>query len=216
MEKTFWHQRWENNEIAFHERGGNRLLMKYLHRLDLAAGARLFIPLCGKTLDIAWLPASGYRVAGAELSEIAVRQLFEALEIKPAISTTGRLKRYSAENMDIFLGDIFDLSGGLLGRVDAVYDRAALVAFPQDMRGRYAAHVMNMTAKAPQLLICYEYDQDALAGPPFSVSAGEVRRHYAKAYDASLLESAEISGGLKGKCPARETIWLLKPVSFYI
>lgn len=211
MEPSFWHQRWNNDEIAFHERGGNALFISYFDRLSLAPGSRVFVPLCGKTRDIAWLLARGFRVAGAELSEIAVRQLFEELGVKPDISDAGRMKRYRAPDIEIFLGDIFDLSAPLLGPVDAIYDRAALVALPEDMRARYAAHLQAITNKARQLLICFEYDQNAQEGPPFSVDEAEVARLYAKDYSLSLLHRAEIPGGLKKICPAQEVIRLLMP-----
>jgi thiopurine S-methyltransferase len=98
----------------------------------------------------------------------------------------------------------------MLGPVDAVYDRAALVALPASMRDRYIAHLTSITAKAPQLLICYEYDQSAMEGPPFSITGEEVLRYYAATYDAKLLASAEVPGGLKGKCSAKEHVWLLR------
>ncbi|MGE3977676.1 MAG: thiopurine S-methyltransferase, partial [Nitrospira sp.] len=115
-----------------------------------------------------------------------------------------------ANNLDIFVGDIFAMSAKMLGSVDAVYDRAALVAFPEDMRNRYTVHLMEMTGQAPQLLISYEYDQSLMEGPPFSVSNEEVHRQYASTYDLTLLASTEVSGGLKGKGPAKENVWLLK------
>jgi len=97
----------------------------------------------------------------------------------------------------------------LLGPVDAVYDRAALVALPADVRQRYAAHLIEIIATAPQLLICYEYDQTLQAGPPFSVDREELHRHYRESYRLTLLDSADVAGGLKGKCPAKENVWLL-------
>jgi thiopurine S-methyltransferase len=98
----------------------------------------------------------------------------------------------------------------MLGQVDAVYDRAALVALPEGMRQRYTAHLMEITGKAPQLLIGYEYDQSLKQGPPFSVSNEEVRRQYAGSYDVRLIFSADLPGGLKGTCPATENVWLLQ------
>ncbi|MEX5283176.1 MAG: thiopurine S-methyltransferase [Nitrospiraceae bacterium] len=210
MDPSFWHQRWEKNEIAFHESKANPLLVEHFRELGVAKGSRIFVPLCGKTLDISWLLSNGYRVAGAELSRLAIEQLFTELGQQPAISATGQVERWSAPQLDVFVGDIFALSGERLGPVDAVYDRAALVAFPEEMRDRYAAHLTTMTGKAPQLLICYEYDQRMMDGPPFSVSNEEVTRHYAAHYDLTLLESREVSGGLKGKCPAKEKVWLIK------
>lgn len=210
MDASFWHQRWEKNEIAFHQSKANPLLVEYFHELSLAKGSRIFVPLCGKTLDISWLLSNGYRVAGAELSQVAIEQLFMELGVQPKISGVGEVDQWSANNIDIFVGDIFALSRKILGPVDAIYDRAALVAFPEEMRNRYTAHLPEMTDKAPQLLVCYDYDQRLMEGPPFSVSNEEVKRYYTVNYDVTLIASTDVSGGLKGKCAAKENVWLLK------
>lgn len=210
MDASFWKDRWERNEIGFHEREANPLLVKYFKELSLAKGSRVFVPLCGKTLDIAWLLSHGYRVVGAELSEIAVKQLFEGLGVEPKISEVGSLQRYRAQNIEIFVGDLFHVTRAMLGPVDAVYDRAALVALPKDMRDRYTEHLVQISDNAPQLVIACEYDQRVIGGPPFSVSNDEVLRHYTDSYDLTLLVSSDVPGGLKGKCPATENVWLLK------
>ena len=211
MEKSFWHERWEHNQIGFHEGEPNRLLVRHFEALSLKPGARVFLPLCGKTRDIHWLLSKGYRVAGAELSPLAIQQLFGDLDLAPQVSAEGKLDRYQAENIDIFVGDIFDLTADMLGPVDAAYDRAALVALPDDMRGRYAGHVAAITASAPQLLVAFEYDQSRMDGPPFSISQDEVVRRYASTYEMALLERTEVEGGLKGQCEAQEAVWLLSP-----
>ena len=210
MDADFWKARWEKGEIAFHEREANPFLVKYFKELSLAKGSRVFVPLCGKTLDVAWLLSHGYRVAGAELSEIAVKELFAGLGVAPKISEIGRVSRYRAQNIDIFLGDLFDVRREMLGPVDAIYDRAALVALPKEMRDRYTEHLVEISDNAPQLVIAYEYDQSMVNGPPFSVSQDEVRRHYTDSYNLALLATADVPGGLKGKCPATEHVWLLK------
>jgi thiopurine S-methyltransferase len=210
METSFWQQKWEKNEIAFHQSEANPLLVKYFTELSLEKGSRVFVPFCGKTLDIPWLLSNGYRVAGAELSEIAIRQLFTELGVEPKILGVGAVDRYSAENIEIFVGDIFDLSSETLGSIDAIYDRAALVALPEKMRHRYTAHLTEITDKAPQLLITFEYDQSAMEGPPFSVSNEEVNELYGASYDLTLIASTDVPGGLKGRCPAKENAWLLR------
>lgn len=210
MDAGFWHQKWKINEIAFHESKANPLLVKYLDRLSLAKGGRVFLPLCGKTLDIHWLISKDYRVSGAELSPIAIGQLFLELGMEPKISGSGKTDLYSTKNIDIFVGDIFDLTRKTLGDVDAIYDRAALVALPEEMRRRYTRHLMEITNQAPQLLICYEYDQNLMAGPPFSVGYEEIQRLYKEHYELTLLASIDTPGGLKGKVAAKEKAWLLK------
>ena len=148
MEKGFWHGKWQRNEIAFHEGAPNPLLVKYFGELGLAKGSRIFLPLCGKSLDISWLLSKGYRVAGAELSGMAIEQLFSSLGTEPHnIDSSVSSFITAPANIDIFVGDIFDLSREMLGPVDAIYDRAALVALPEDMRNRYAAHLMEITER---------------------------------------------------------------------
>lgn len=210
MEKSFWLEKWQKNEIGFHNREAHPLLVEHFARLGVEKGDRLFLPLCGKTLDIGWLLERGYSVAGAELSEMAVIQLFEQLGMEPQVDMTGDLKRYRAPDIDIFVGDIFHLTDEVLGPVAAVYDRAALVALPLEMRRRYAQHLRQVTGSAPQLLITFEYDQEEMPGPPFCVSDSEVAEHYAKAYTLNLLQTVAVEGGLKGKCPAEEKVWLLE------
>jgi len=210
MDASFWHQRWKENNIAFHEGAANPLLVEYFQELSLPKGRRVFLPLCGKTRDLSWLLSRGYRVAGAELSDLAIEQLFTELGVEPMISKDGVLVRYSAINIDIFVGDIFHLSGGELGPVDAIYDRAALVALPREMRSRYARHLTEISKAAPQLLICFEYDQNSMEGPPFSVNEKEVSQYYGDIYDLNIVASTDVPGGLKGKCAAKETVWLLE------
>lgn len=210
MDESFWLQRWQTQNIAFHQNDANPLLTEHFDALSLTEGDRVFVPLCGKTLDLEWLLSQGYRVAGVELVETAVEQFFEEIEVEPSISAEGRMRRYSAENIDLFAGDFFELSGERLGPVDAVYDRAALVALPEEMRIRYAAHLKAITGRAPQFLVTYRYDQSQLDGPPFSISAEEVERHYGDVYNARRRASVEVSGGLKGVCPANEEVWVLQ------
>ena len=210
MDANFWLQSWKKNDIGFHRSEANPLLVKYFNELSLVKSNRVFVPLCGKTLDIEWLLSNGYRVAGAELSELAIEELFLELELEPKISEVGEFKHYSEKKIDIFVGDIFGLSSNMIGPVDAIYDRAALVALPIEMRNRYSKHLTKMTHNAPQLLLCYEYDQNLMDGPPFSINKEEVNQHYGNSYDISLLLRSNVVGGLKGICMATENVWLLK------
>ncbi|HYD84158.1 MAG TPA: hypothetical protein VEA63_08890, partial [Opitutus sp.] len=111
--------------------------------------------------------------------------------------------------LDVFAGDIFALSADQLGTVDAIYDRAALVALPPPMRERYTQMLLTLTRAAPQLLICFEYDQNVMPGPPHAVTAAEVWRHYGAAYRLRLVHVQPVEGGLKGVTPATELVWLL-------
>lgn len=206
MQPEFWRQRWANNQIGFHEPAVNQLLVAHFHTLGLAPGARVFLPLCGKTLDIDWLLSGGYQVIGIELSALAVAQLFERLGVTPIVSIVGTLECHSTTSLDVFVGDIFALSAEALGAVDAVYDRAALIALPPSMRLRYARHMRALARVVPQLVVTLEYDQQQMDGPPFAVSAAELVGLF-EGCSPALLSRQDLLGGLKGQYPAQELVW---------
>lgn len=210
MDPNFWHERWRENQIGFHLPEAHDFLVKYSSHFQLPAGAPVFLPLCGKTRDIGWLLSQGFHVKGIELSELAVEQLFEDLAVTPEITQKGPLKLYRAPMLEVWVGDIFDLSTELLGPVSLTYDRAALVALPLDMRRRYSDHVLMITRRSPQLLITFTYDQTLIAGPPFSVDAQEVRVHYSGFRAVELLETRRAKQSLKGLSAVEEHAWSLR------
>lgn len=212
MNPEFWHDRWQENRIGFHEADVNSMLTTYFDRLSLKQGDRVFVPLCGKSNDLHWLSAQGFHVVGIELSQMAVETFFAQAGISVDITEQGGCKSYKSENIEVFVGNFFDLSAEMLGPVDAIYDRAALVALPIPMRNRYADHLASVTKAAPQLLISFDYDQAAMQGPPFSVTGSEVARLYGGIYHQELLSSQEITGKLAKRCQGSENVWLLEAI----
>ena len=211
MEHEYWHKKWSSGDIAFHQPAPNPLLVAHFDRLSAPKGAQIFVPLCGKTTDIGWLLSQGYRVVGAELSELAVTELFQNLGLTPNVVEKSGLKLFSHDRISIYVGDIFKLTAGLLGRIDLIYDRAALVALPEPLRLKYAAHLMEITRTAPQFLICFDYDQSTMNGPPFSINDAAVESYYAAQYNLTSVARETVKGGLKGKTDASENVWLLTP-----
>lgn len=209
MEPKFWHEKWKEKELGFNQTQPNPLMVKHFESLGLSKAQRVFLPLCGKTIDIHWLLEQGYQVVGAELSETAVIQLFEELDLEAEVTELKVLKRYSAPNIEILVGNIFSVTASDLGSVDATYDRAAMVALPQATRKEYAAHLIDITGKAPQLLITFTYDQSQMSGPPFSIPGEEIERHYGLKYQIQELEVRDVEGKLKGQVEATEIIRLL-------
>ena len=93
MEPTFWQQRWQTNQIGFHEATPHPLLLRHWPRLTLAPGSRVFVPLCGKSLDLLWLRTQGHEVIGVELSAIGVDAFFaEAALMYEAIKSSPKTR----------------------------------------------------------------------------------------------------------------------------
>ncbi|WP_158972289.1 thiopurine S-methyltransferase [Paraglaciecola sp. L3A3] len=209
MQKQFWQNKWNSNEIGFHQPTANPLLIKNIGHLNLSPSNRIFIPLCGKTLDIAWLLSQGFKVVGAEIIESAIIQLFNELELIPTVNELPDGKHYCAQDIDIYVGDILNLTQHLVGQIDAVYDRAALVALPEVTRVSYAKHIQTLSQFAPQLLITFEYHQTTMQGPPFSISKEELKAHYADNYLLNLLAEDKVQDAVKGNLNIVENIWHL-------
>lgn len=179
MEPSFWKARWAEGRIGFHEGKPNRKLER--HAARIAHARRVLVPLCGKAIDLAYLAGLGHEVLGVELVEDAVRQFFDEQGVTPVVERRGGFVAYSAGTITVFAGDMFATDAALLGPIDAVYDRAALIALPPEMRPRYVAHVRALAAGAPILLVNLEYPQEVMEGPPFAVLEDEVRRLFAGA-----------------------------------
>jgi thiopurine S-methyltransferase len=212
MHADFWHKRWENKEIGFHEEQGNHLLKRYIDKCNVTSGDLIFVPLCGKTKDIAWLLSKGFKIVGIELNEDAVQQLFAELGSLPQIEVMANFTRYYSRDINVYVGDFFAMDETTLGKVDLVYDRAALVALPPHMRERYTQHLVNVSHGAPQLLICFQYDNDLLTGPPFSVEDELVESYYRQHYHIKSLYRDYVKGGFRGKNEIFESIYMLTAV----
>lgn len=207
MNIDFWHKLWEKNEIGWHNEEVNKLFLKNFPQLALKKNSRVFIPLCGKTVDIEWLLDNDYSVVGIELNENAIKELFNYLKLNPTIKTVGPLTLYSAKNIDIFVGDIFELEKSTLGKVDTIYDRGAIVALPTEMRKKYTSLLVDITENAPQLIISYEYDQKLMEGPPFSVKESQLKDYYNDYYNLKLMET--IKPKVFEELDMSETVWTL-------
>ncbi|MBI5627092.1 MAG: thiopurine S-methyltransferase [Nitrosomonadales bacterium] len=188
MEKNFWLERWERGEIGFHQNEINPYLRQYWKELHPASKGEVFVPLCGKSRDMLWLREQGCRVLGVELSTIAAQAFFKENGYTPHRVTAGKFDHYEADGIRILCGDFFDLNKNDLAEVNAVYDRASLIALPPGMRERYARHLVSILPPATQiLLITFDYPQHEMPGPPFAVSKSKVEALYKRHANVRLL-----------------------------
>ena len=191
MKLDFWHERWEKGEIGFHQQDFNSHMQSFIDRLELRPGAHILVPLCGKSLDMIWLAERGYLVTGIEISELAVQAFFTENSLDYEVFREGDAEVYRSGGLDILCQDIFKLQIDALSPIDAVYDRASLIALPPDMRPTYAEHLSGLIGKGVRsLLVTLDYPQHEMHGPPFSVTAGEVNALF-KNYRIEQLHSED-------------------------
>ncbi|MGE6328468.1 thiopurine S-methyltransferase [Psychrobacter pacificensis] len=221
MNPEFWHKRWQEKRIGFNQSAVNPLLTEYIDHLDLAVGSRIFVPLCGKSIDMVWLAAQGYDVVGVELVESAVQEFFAEQNIQPIVSQhveNPDIKCYQGQLVDgdeqrtitLWAADIFALTSTDLGTIDTIYDKAALIALPADMRPDYSEQIRKVSDNATQLLITLNYDQSKKDGPPFSINSQQLQQYYGSHYQICKLASEPSSIGSMPDLKVTEQVWLLK------
>ncbi len=191
MQADFWQERWQRNQIGFHQAVVNPYLQR--HWPVLPPGSRVLVPLCGKSLDLVWLAGQGARVLGVELAPQAVEAFFAEQGLQPAVVRRGAFDCYSAGALEVWCGDFFALTADDVADCTALYDRAAMIALPPDMRQRYVRHLTAiLPAGCVGLLVTLDYDQSVLAGPPFSVPDEEVRALWSGGWQVDQVECRDI------------------------
>lgn len=193
MHADFWLQRWREGRTGFHRNEVMPLLEQHWPSPNVSPGTRVLVPLCGKSLDMLWLAAQGLHVLGAELSPLAVERFFAENHLVPRSYVARDGTHFVAGNIEVILGDVFDLDAALLADCGAIYDRAALIALPPSMRERYVREVYGrLPSGCHGLLITLDYPQQEMEGPPFSVAENEVRRLFEREWDIRILERHDI------------------------
>ncbi len=192
MDPQFWRERWQNGEIGFHQPQVNVDLRALWPRLHCPPGAPVFVPLCGKSPDLVWLRSRGHEVIGIELSELAVASFFAEQQLHPTRESLGPLQCWRAEGYELYVGDFFDLGADQIKGVQALYDRAALIALPAPLRERYARHLGTILPTGCKvLLLTMDYPQEQMAGPPFAVAQSEVYALFSADFSVRMLATRD-------------------------
>ena len=179
MNREFWQARWDEGRIGFHQDEVNPYLQRYWRKLDVAPGATVFVPLCGKSRDMLWLRGRGYSVIGVEVVPRAVEAFFAENHLPATQQRRGPFTLWESEGIKILQGDFFELAANDVAGIAAVYDRASLIALPPPLRQRYAAHLRAiLPGKMNVLLVTMDYPQTEMDGPPFAVTEQEVAALY--------------------------------------
>ena len=192
MDAQFWINAWNEGRTGFHQSEYHHQMVKFFPRLNLQEGKSILVPLCGKTKDMLWLKSQKLTVHGVELYEGAVQEFFKENHLSFSKSRTDHFTEYMGENITVSCGDFFKL--GKHEAYDFIYDRASLVALPKEMRTTYAQVVIDALKPAGEyLLIVYEYNQNQLSGPPFSISDEEINDLFGNKFSISKMEVEEAS-----------------------
>lgn len=193
MEISYWKSRWRKHHTGWHMQQVYPHLKTYWTRLKLEKGTVVLVPLCGKSLDLMWLARQGHWVIGVEVSEIAVREFAEETDFTWHEHTKEGFKIFESRDIQLWQGNFFDLRPDWLPPIDAIYDKAALIALPEKKRERYAELLHRLcTPDTRMLMNSFEYRQNEMDGPPFAVFEDELERLFGHRFERVLLHKESI------------------------
>jgi thiopurine S-methyltransferase len=193
VQAEFWLDRWRAAQIGFHQSSVDRHLKAHWPTLKAAPHSRVFVPLCGKTLDLLWLREQGHEVIGVEISPVALESFCMEHGIPAKRRSMENFDLYEAQGFTLYCGDFFKLTPALLGSVSAVYDRASLISWTPNSRASYVEHMTALTTPGTRtLLIAVEYPPDQMSGPPFPVTAEVIEKLYAPRHSIMQLDRHDI------------------------
>lgn len=215
MSNKIWKAMWKRNDIDFHQPIANPLLKTYLPRLQLVAGDRVLVPLCGKSLDMNVLLESGYRVVGVELSNIAVQAYFDASNIIPKREKKAHFTRWYYDDVEIWCGDIFNLTSSDIGHIKTLYDCTSLTALPPEIRQNYVRHFYERLEKNSQILLLTTESPDLMILNSAATIDQEVQSLYQQYYQIQLLYGQRVlktdpQFPLQPMQPLEEKVYLIR------
>lgn len=213
----WWRDKWRTGITHWHLKDLNPQLVRFVnHLLGGRKDGLLFIPLCGKCVDMRWLYDQGYKILAVDCCEEAILDFFreqnlvfetivESKNAKVFQTLDGRLR--------IMCRDILSLDKETCGPITAIWDRGSLVAMDKENRRAYAA--MMKTLVEPDfryLLDVLHYNDWYCSGPPRNVPPELIEDLYGDCFQIELLLQRNITEGYSkrfGVEPVYNNIYLM-------
>lgn len=194
MELSYWESRWRKGNIGFHLSEVYPGLVNNLTQINLPDKFTCLVPLCGKSLDMVWLSSLAGKVIGVEISEKAVKSFFLENGLPVQEQSYSGFKIFRSGNIEIWCGDFMKLPLQKIPEIDLIYDKAALVALPSNMRKKYIAKIHSLSNPHTHILLHYfTYNQNEIQGPPFSISQEEIKKGFEPPFNTRILDEKIMS-----------------------
>ncbi|GAB1598651.1 probable thiopurine S-methyltransferase [Argonauta hians] len=217
-EMKYWTNRWQENNITFHQENVHISLEKNLEKL--IAGRKeikVLFPLCGKCVDMKLLADKGHYIIGVDVAEQALENFFTENNLEHTVEeladNKGKLFKSKDGKIKLYCMDFFEFTKDFEGQVNAVWDRGALVAINPKTRTRYTQTIKQLLAPDCHYMIAtMQYDPSLYPGPPYNVTKEDVEDLYSDVCSIEFVEENDYSykfvdRGLKEIC---ERVYLLK------
>ncbi|XP_033756355.1 probable thiopurine S-methyltransferase [Pecten maximus] len=174
-----WLNNWEGDCTPWHMSDVHEGLARYYKVLvnKPSVQNKIFLPLCGKSVDIKWLADRGNEVVGVEAAEMGLVEFFAEQNIEysveAAASVKGKLFRSRDNKIRLYCCDIFDFSASVECGFSGVWDRGSIEALEFEDRKRYI-ELMRTLISSETGYLAEIVERDLGKGPPYYVTADEL------------------------------------------
>ena len=193
MKEEDWKRMWDAEDIGFHYNQVHPDILKH-ENLFLKPNCRVYVPLCGKSVDLAYLDKKGYEVVGCEFAERAVKDFFQEQKLEYSVTTDGAtnvsIYKANSKRITIYVGDFFVLTSTVIGKFDAIWDRGALVAINKEDQQKYVQtlqDVMNPNCKS--LINLISITGKDYFGPPHSLSINDIKNLFGESFETKQVDA---------------------------
>jgi thiopurine S-methyltransferase len=201
---NYWQSRWVSGDSNWHFQNPNEFLVRHLDLLKAGREhVRIFLPLCGKSVDLVWLYNQGHTVVGLEGVPFVAEEVFQDANLDyeklflPEID--GFVFKTPDERLTVYSCDFFNVDPQIIGQFEAVFDRGAFEAIDKKDRKAYTDLIFKLLAPKFRIILTgYEYDTDVYGGTPRNVDREEVynlfgRQNPERPSRVSIVEEADFS-----------------------
>ena len=178
----YWTDRWKKGKTDWHREEVHNILFKYVDELTGGrSNLRVFLPLCGKSVDMLWLADQGHTVVGVELAKQAIESFFTENNLTFKVESVkmtasgepAEVYKCNEKNITIFCCDLYTFEEeDAGGKFDAIWDRGSLSAIVPSANGkRYTKKMHSLLAHHGNCIVeTHYYEVDRGGKPPASIS----------------------------------------------
>jgi len=203
----YWKNRWNDGQTQWHKSEVHQILTTYFDKtFPSASETKIFVPLCGKTVDMKWFYDKKMSVVGLDGVKQSLEQFLSEQGIEssvqkvPSLGDQAEVFISSDDKMHLYCADLFKFSKEIEGTFDAVWDRGSLVALNREDVKEYVKIIKSLLKPGGRCLLeIFEYDVTKVVGhpPPHPMLESEVRQLYESDCTVELLHRMETKIGRK-------------------
>eukprot|EP00092_Neocalanus_flemingeri_P034325 GFUD01037332.1.p1 GENE.GFUD01037332.1~~GFUD01037332.1.p1 ORF type:complete len:232 (+),score=79.13 GFUD01037332.1:52-747(+) len=188
---------WDVDSIPWHMPSTNPILEKHWSSVTGGrTGLRVFFPLCGASVDLAWLYRQNHTVVGVEGVRKAADKLFAEADVEYSVTRVTEVEGWKYQSLDlrltVFVADFFKITPDIVGAFDAVFDRGSLEAMQVSDRAEYISTMKPLLGESfIYLLSGFDYQPGMKDSPPRPLPPAVVEQLFGTFSSIELLDRVE-------------------------